>query len=207
MNYLIRKNAQDVYMAMLSGVRKEVPAQLRRYINIIRLVGTQYKYDENTHEYTMTINFVPYESSFIDLLVTLASIKKDDKILNMYLRKFSYSSIYDSLKQEMENLVSTRVDDFDFNLPIFKKLILGTKVLNYDNNVFYQVNEMVKFLTNQYSFGQINKDLLSMIQKDMITKEDLKELEIINSTLAFVHRICYDEIKVQNYASLTRRYY
>ena len=202
MNYLNRKNAQDTYLAMLNGARKEVPSLMHPYINTIRLVGTRYNYDPETEDYTMTINFIPYGRSFIDLLVTLASIKRDYRILNMYEKKYQNNPLYDN--RGIRELINSRVPDFDFNNPVFKKLILASKVMCNDFHSFSYVNDLIKYVTNKYSNEMENGTLLDMVYKGLITKEDLEELKTINPSLANFYLMNFDLIKRYN-LSLVRR--
>lgn len=203
MNYLNRKNAQGTYVAMLNGVRKEVPALMHPYINTIRLVGTRFKYDEKTQEYYPTINFVSYGRSFIDFLVTLASIKRDYRILNMYEKKYQNNSLYDS--REIKDLIDSRVPDFDFNTPVFKKLILASKTMCNDFNSFRYVNDLIKYVTNKYSNENSNNTLLEMIYKEFITKKDLEELSTINPSLANFYLMNFDFIKRYNLSLVLKR--
>ncbi len=202
MNYLNRKNAQYTYLAMVNGVRKEVPSLMHPYINTIRLVGTKYLYDPNTKEYTMTINYLPYGRSFIDLLVTLASIKQDYKIITMYEKKYQNNSLYDN--REIKELIATRVDDFDFNNPVFKKLILASKTMCHDFHSFSYVNDLIKYITNKYSNEIPHNTLLDMIYQGFITKEDIEQLSTINPSLANFYLMNYDFIKRYN-LSLVRK--
>ncbi len=202
MNYLNRKNAQDTYLAMVNGARKEIPSLMHPYINTIRLVGTKYNYDYDTGDYTMTINFIPYGRSFIDLLVTLASIKRDYRILNMYEKKYQNNPLYDN--RGIRELIDSRVPDFDFNNPVFKKLILASKVMCNDFHSFSYVNDLIKYVTNKYSNEMENGTLLDMVYKGLITKEDLEELKTINPPLANFYLMNFDLIKRYN-LSLVRR--
>ena len=203
MNYLNRKNAQDTYMGMVGGARKEVPALMHPYINTIRLVGTRYNYDPETCEFMITINFVPYGRSFIDLLVTLASVKRDYKVLNMYEKKYQNNPLYDN--KEIRKLVDSRVPDFDFNNPVFKKLILASKVMCNDFHSFSYVNELVKYITNKYSNEMPNSTLLDMVYKGFITLEDLEELRNINPLLANFYIMNFDFIKRYNLSLVQKR--
>ena len=203
MNYLNRKNAQDTYMVMLSGARKEVPALMHPYINTIRLVGTRYNYDPNSQEYFPTINVVPYGRSFIEFLVTLASIKRDYKLITMYEKKYQNNPLYDN--REIRELIDSRVPDFDFNNPVFKKLILASKVMCNDFHSFSYVNEIVRYITNKYGNEMSNNILLDMIYKGLITKEDLEELRNINPLLANFYIMNFDFIKRYNLSLVQKR--
>ena len=203
MNYLNRKNAQDTYMVMLSGARKEVPALMHPYINTIRLVGTRYNYDPNSQEYFPTINVVPYGRSFIEFLVTLASIKRDYKLITMYEKKYQNNPLYDN--REIRELIDSRVPDFDFNNPVFKKLILASKVMCNDFHSFSYVNELVRYITNKYSNEMSNNTLLDMIYRGFITLEDLEELRNINPSLANFYIMNFDFIKRYNLSLVQKR--
>lgn len=203
MNYLNRRNAQDTYYHILNGARKEIPSLLKPYINTIRLVGTVYDYNNDTKEWYQTIHSVSYSRSFIDFLVTLASIKKDYKILNMYEKKYQNNPMYDA--REIRDLVESRVPDFDFNNPVFKKLILGVKTMCNDFNCFKDVNELVRYVTNKYGNELSNETLLEMVYKGFITKEDLEELKNINPALANFYLMNYEFIKRYNLSLVRKR--
>ena len=209
MNYLSKKNAEDAYMAMLYDDRKKVPKIFHPYINITRLVGMRYKYLEETKEFIPTINYFSYSPDFVEFLVTLACIKKDNKILKMYLNKFQNSLVQSSqlfkIKESIDILVESRVPDFDFTTPVFKKLILAINYLYSDAGNFWYVNNFILYLTNKYSTEDINIDLLEMIKKGIITREDLEELKSINLELAEFYLKNFDYFKRHSYYSLNRR--
>ena len=209
MNYLSNKNAKDTYMAMLNNERKEVPKILRPYINIIRLVGMRYQYLEETKEFVPTINFYSYSPNFVNLLVTLAGIKKDTQVLDMYLDKYQNEGVQSRQSSEtregIDILVESRVPDFDFNTPVFKKLILVMNLLSKEAGNFWYVNNFVLYLTSKYNKEELNSDLLEMIQKNMITREDLEEFRSINPKLAEFYLGNYDYFKRHSYFSLNRK--
>ena len=203
MNYLNRKNAQDTYYCILQGTRKEIPSLLRPYINTIRLAGTVYGYNNETKEWYQTIHSVSYSRSFIDLLVTLASIKKDYKILNMYEKKYQNNPLYDN--RELKDLIESRVAVFDFNNSAFKKLILGIKTMCNDFNSFRYINDLVKYVTNKYSNEIASDTLIEMIYREYITKEDIEELQNVNPSLANFYLMNYDFIKRYNLSLMRKR--
>ena len=65
------------------------------------------------------------------------------------------------------------------------------------------INELVKYVTNKYSYIMESDILLKMIQENFITKEDLESLKVINPVLANYYLNDYDYIK---FASLVRKF-
>ena len=202
MNYLSNKNARDTYLVMLSGVRKGVPRILRPYINITRLVGMRYEYIEDYKEFMPTINTFSYSPDFVHFLVILASIKRDYNVLNMYLDKFQNKAV--QIKQ-IELLVESRVPSFDFNLTIFKKLLIAVNSLHSEEGNFWYINSFVLYLTNKNKTQEYNQDLVKLIQDGSITDKDLYTLKDINPFLAEFYLKDYDFIKRHSYFSLSRK--
>lgn len=202
MNYLSNKNARDTYLVMLSGVRKGVPRILRPYINITRLVGMRYEYIEDYKDFMPTINTFSYSPDFVNFLVILASVKRDYNVLNMYLDKFQNKAV--QIKQ-IELLVESRVPSFDFNLTIFKKLLIAVNSLHSEEGNFWYINSFILYLTNKNKTQEYNQDLVKLIQDGAITNKDLYALKDINPNLAEFYLKDYDFIKRHSYFSLLRK--
>ena len=202
MNYLSNKNARDTYLVMLSGVRKGVPRILRPYINITRLVGMRYEYIEDYKDFMPTINTFSYSPDFVNFLVILASVKRDYNVLNMYLDKFQNKAVQ---SKQIELLVESRVPSFDFNLTIFKKLLIAVNSLHSEEGNFWYINSFILYLTNKNKTQEYNQDLVKLIQDGAITNKDLYALKDINPNLAEFYLKDYDFIKRHSYFSLLRK--